>query len=205
MKAITGLVVLLLATLLCRAQQSGQKAETKDKAPDYYPLKVGNKWHYLVVLGNGRKVVFLHQITKVEEVNGKRLARMETVINGEIKNIEQIGVDVAGVFRYRSDDLPITPPACLLKYPVKEGESWTAELKIGDNPVTTNVKVGNIEEVQVPAGKYQAISVRNEMTVDGSPVRITSWYAPEVGMIKQSIERQGGDFNLELMKRETGK
>jgi hypothetical protein len=204
MKAITGLVVVLLATLPCPAQQSSQKAETKDKTPDYYPLKVGSKRHYLVEVGNGRKVVFLYQITKIENIDGKRLARVEMVVNGEIKTTEYIGIDAGGVFRYRTNDVAISPPECILKYPVKEGDTWTAEMKTGDQPGTMTAKTGKKEEVRVPAGKYEAISVTTEMTSAGSRVRIISWFAPEVGIVKQSIEIKSGHIPMELFKFEPG-
>ena len=205
MKSITSLVVVLLATLTCRAQEPVQKAEPPHKTPDYYPLKVGNKWHYLVVLSNGRKVVFLHQITKIEDVDGKRMARVETVVNGEIKSTEQICANADGVFRYRTDDVPYTPPACILKYPVKEGETWSAKLKIGDMPADVSSKSGSKEEVQVPSGTFQTIPVKTEMLASGSRVKITSWFAPEVGIVRQLIERQAGSVNMELLKFEAGK
>jgi hypothetical protein len=205
MRAIAGFVFVLLATLPCLAQQSGQKAETQDKTADYYPLKVGNKWHYLVVLGNGRKVVFLYQITRIEDVDGKRLARVEMVVNGEIKATEQIGVDASGVFRHRYHEIPISPPACILKYPVKEGETWKSEMKVGDQPATMIAKTGIREEVKVPTGTYQAIPVVIDRAEDKARTRITSWYAPDLGLVKQSIEMQGGNINMELLKFEPGK
>jgi hypothetical protein len=201
MRAIAGFVVVILATLSCR----GQEAKSPDKPADYYPLKVGNKWHYLVELGNGRKVVFLYQIVKIENVDGKRRARVEMVVNGEVKGTEHIGVDGAGVFRYRINEQPISPPACLLKYPVKEGETWTTETKVGDQPVTMSAKTGIHEEVQVPAGKYRAISVKTDRTENGIPVRVTSWFAPDVGMIKQLVEMRAGNIKMELLKLEPGK
>ncbi len=205
MKAIAGLVVMLVAALPCQAQQTSPKAETKEKTPDYYPLKIGSKRHYLVEVGNGRKVVFMYQIAKVENTDGKRLARVEMVVNGEVKSVEEIGIEGGGIFRYRTNDVPISPPECLLKYPVKAGETWTAETKTGDQPGTLRASTGNKEEVEVPAGKYQAISVKTEMTSSGSRVRITSWFAPDVGIVKQMIEMQSGQITMELLKLEPGK
>jgi hypothetical protein len=204
MRAITGFVV-LLATVPGLAQQPEKKAETQDKPADYYPMKVGNKWHYLVELGNGRKVVFLYQIAKIDTVDGKQRARVEMVVNGEVRGTEQIGVEDGGVFRYRINEIPISPPACLLKWPVKEGESWTTEMKLGDQPVTMSAKAGTREELKVPAGTYRAISVAIDKIEGASRARITSWFAPKVGIVRQSIEMQGGNINMELMKFENSK
>ena len=168
-------------------------------------MKVGNKWHYLVELGNGRKVVFLYQIAKIEDVDGKQLARVEMVINGEIRGTEQIGVDAGGVFRHRINHIPMSPPACLLRNPIKEGETWKAEIKLGDEPVSMTAKTGIHEEVKVPAGTYRAISVAIDKKEGGTQARITSWFAPGVGIVKQSIVMQGGNITMELMKFENSK
>ena len=46
----------------------------------------------------------------------------------------------------------------------------------------------DIEEVEVPAGKFTAIRVESEVSV-GSPIpllrfKLTEWYAPGVGLVK---------------------
>jgi hypothetical protein len=209
MRAITGFVVVLLVTLPSSAQETGRKVEVQAKTPDYYPLKAGSKWHYVGELSNGRKFMFLCQVSKIEEDAGKRLVRVETIVNGGLMSAERVYVDAGGVFRDQTDGSPVSPPECLLKYPVKEGESWTSKFKNGDESVTVEAKAGKLEEVQVPAGKYRAIAVQSEMTGSESTVRVTTWFAPGVGIIKQSIENQGArrgfQVKRELAKYEDGK
>ena len=53
------------------------------------------------------------------------------------------------------------------KIPVKEGQSWTTDTKVGDQQLTMTGRQGRNEEVQVPAGKYQAVTAVVETTVDG--------------------------------------
>ena len=45
----------------------------------------------------------------------------------------------------------------LVKYPVKPGDTWEVNHQAGADKVTGTAKVGNFEEVQVPAGRVTAI------------------------------------------------
>jgi hypothetical protein len=205
MRAIISFVAAIVAAVPCSAQEAAKPAENPDKAADYYPTKAGTKWHYVGELNNGRKFLFLCQVAKVEEVDGKPRARVETVVNGQLRSAEQIGTDASGVFRYRSEDAPISPPAPLLKYPVKEGETWTAEFKVGDRPSTLNGKTGKWEKVVVPAGTYQAIPVEIDMKTGDFNVHMISWFVPGVGIIKQTVQNQGFVVKRELHQYEAGK
>jgi hypothetical protein len=205
MKAITGLLLILLASQSGLAQEAAPKAQTRDKAPNYSPLKVGTKWHYQIDVGSGQKVTIVYQITKTETINGKPLAVLEQLINGEVKVTEYVGVETGGVYKYRNNGYDFAPPVCLLKYPIREGSSWETETKLGTKEFTVIGREGPIEEVQVPAGKYQAVSVKIETTVQGNKIITTYWFAPDVGIVKQSSEYQGKSQSMELSKFEEGK
>ena len=205
MKAITGVLVMLLAALSVMAQESATKETTKEKQPDYYPLKVGTKWHYQVDAGGGQKATVVYRIAKIEKVDGKPMAVLEALVNEEVQATEHVGVESGGVYRYRLKSMELSPPVCLLKYPVKEGSSWETETKIGTREITVIGREGGTEEVQVPAGKYQAVSVKIETTVKGNKVSTTYWFAPDVGIVKQSMGIPGRSLNMELVKFEAGK
>ena len=57
----------------------------------------------------------------------------------------------------------------------------------------------------MPAGTYQAVSVKLETTVKGNKVVTTYWFAPAVGIIKESMGIPGGAISMELVKFEEGK
>ncbi len=80
-----------------------------------------------------------------------------------------------------------------------------SETKIGGQQFTVSGREGGTEEVQVPAGKYQAVSVKIETTVNGNKISTTYWFAPEVGIVKQTMGIQGKSINMELLKFEQGK
>ncbi len=199
MKVINGVLVLLVATLPGMAQEAAQKAT------DYYPLKAGSKWNYQVDFGNGQKATVVHQIAKIEDINGKPQAVVEQLINGEVRGTEYVGVDAGGVYKYRYNGVELSPPVCLLKFPIKAGSTWETETKTATQQITIKAEAGAAEEVQVPAGKYQAVSVKIKTKVKGNEVLTTYWFAPEVGIIRESTTIPGATLKMELTKFEAGK
>jgi hypothetical protein len=199
MKAINGVLVLLLAALPGMAQEAAPKAH------DYYPLKAGSKWSYQVDFGNGQKAAVVYQVTKIEDVNGKPQAVVEQLINGEVRATEYVGVDTGGVYKYRYNGVELSPPVCLLRFPIKSGSTWETETKTGTQQITIKAEAGGEEEVQVPAGKYKAVSVKIKTKVKTSEVNTTYWFAPDVGIIRESTSIPGGTVKMELTKFEAGK
>ena len=86
-------------------------------------------------------------------------------------------------------------PICRLRLPARPGDQWVHS----DGGVTYVFTVAGAEEVEVPAGKFKA-AVRVEMEVRyerGASLRITYWYAPEVGLVKSEV---GKDKKQILLK-----
>ena len=162
-----------------------QAPPAKTRLADYYPVRAGSRWTYELDTGNDRKFRMTNQIAKIETIDGKPLARFETVINGMVAGTQHLLSTPEGVFRYRMGDAEISPPLCFLKYPFKEGETWIAEPMIGDEHMKISFKTGRREQVMSLGGKYQAVSVVMEIDVNGNRVKTTSWYAPEVGLVRE--------------------
>ncbi|HVK11989.1 MAG TPA: hypothetical protein VM597_24660 [Gemmataceae bacterium] len=51
--------------------------------------------------------------------------------------------------------------------------------------------LGKEEEVEVPAGKFRAIPVTSDSTRAGQTVKVTSRYAPKIGMVKSEAVING--------------
>ena len=204
MKAITGVVVVLLAALPGWAQAPA-KAQAKAGPPNFYPLKVGTKWHYQVDTGTGPKGTMVNQIAKIENIDGKDLARLESVVNGNVVSTEHLSANNEGVFRNRFNGVEVSPPVCLLKYPPKEGTTWETQTKFGDQQLTVTGREGKTEDVQVPAGKFQSVTAVVEATVSGMKVSTSYWFAEKVGIVKQTLDLGGRTINVELVKFEEGK
>ena len=211
MKGIASLVLILVTAFPGLAQEA--KVQPKDKPPDYYPVKVGTKWEYKVGVDNVQPATVVYRISKIEGTGDKALAVLEQLVNDQVQATEHIGVREDGVYRYRlimksekATTSEFSPPVCLLKYPVKEGSYWETGTKLGTKEFTVIGREGPLEEVEVPAGKYKAIKVKIETTVTGTKVNNTYWFAPEVGLIKQTAEYMPGkSFTMELAKFEEGK
>jgi hypothetical protein len=201
MRWLTGIFIVLATALPSEAQV----AKSKNKLPDYLPLKAGTKWTYDVDAGTGQKVQVTNQIVKIETIDGQSLARMETVVNGNVAATEHLASTPKGVFRHRANGVEVSPPICILKYPYKEGEKWEQETKIGPQEVKISVVSGPSEQVMTTAGKYKAVSIALETNVNGLKIDTTSWYAPDVGLVKQKVLLGDKNITLDLVKFEAGK
>ncbi|MBM4068273.1 MAG: hypothetical protein FJ271_04935 [Planctomycetes bacterium] len=189
---------LLLLPIVC-----GAAAVADEKKTDYYPLKSGAKWHYRVqVGGQERKIVF--HLAKIETIDGQRLGRLETVADGRVVASEHLTSTAKGVFRYRYNGVEVAPPLCLLKYPVKDGDSWDSAFTVGTEKATATCRVGR-EEIEVPAGKFKAVTV--SVTADAANMKVstTYWFVAGMGVVKQTADIGGNAITLELEKLEKGK
>ncbi|MDB5352584.1 MAG: hypothetical protein JWN86_3831 [Planctomycetota bacterium] len=201
MRWSAGILIVLATAFVSEAQTP----KVEKPLADLYPLKVGTKWTYDVDAGNGQKVQVTNQISKLETIDGQSLARMETLVNGNVQTSEHLSATAKGVFRHRANGVECTPAVCILKYPPKEGEKWEETTKIGPQEVKMACVSGPSEEVTTQAGKYKAVSVAVDTTINGVKLESTSWYAPGVGMVKQKVVIGGRTITLELVKFEAGK
>jgi hypothetical protein len=201
MRCLTGLFLLFATALPAPAQAP----PAQKKLPDYYPLKPGTRWTYDLDPGDGRKIRVANQIARIEIIDGKSMARLETVINGRVAVTQHLIGNHEGVFRCRLGEADVSPPICILKYPFKEGETWKAEPMIGRDQSKLSFKSGRHEEVMSTAAKYQAISVGCEINVEGGLVNTMSWYAADIGMVKDTRAFGDKTITMNLVTFEAGK
>ena len=110
-----------------------------------------------------------------------------------------------GVFRHRGNGVELSPPVCLLKYPFKKGDTWESETTLGNQQMKVKAKAVDFEEVTVPAGKYKAVKADGEFAVAGFTANFSYWFAPDVGIVKQTQESNGMKVSFELEKYEPAK
>jgi hypothetical protein len=183
--------------------QSTDKDASTSKIKDYYPLKVGTKWHYQLDPGNGQKVQITSQIGGIESIGGKDLARLEVLANGrKLPATEYLQRTERGVFRVRMNNVEITPPICLIKYPLKEGQSWGGETATGEQRMKVECSEGKSEEINVPAGKYRAVPCTVVVIAGGAKFTNVFWFAEDVGIVKQRTEIGPQVVVMELTKYE---
>lgn len=200
MKRLAVVLALMVAGL------SGQTLAVGDNStpPDYYPLKVGAKWHYRFTAGGGQTGKIMNQIAKLEKIDDQQLARLETVAQGNVVASEHLSNTAKGIYRHRYNGIEVSPPVCILRFPIKQGDSWGGESKVGDQTVKLTSRVGE-EEVEVPAGKYKTIKVQVDGEAAGVKIHTTYYFAAGVGVVKQFADIGGTQVTLDLEKYEAGK
>lgn len=93
------------------------------------------------------------------------------------------------------------PPYLLLRRGTLPGDSWEAEARSGAMADTLRYSVGAEEDVVTPAGRFRAFPVSER----GRTVEYRRWYAPGVGMVKETTTLPDGsplDEKLLVRKRE---
>jgi hypothetical protein len=165
--------------------------------PDYYPLAVGTKWHYRV---DGQSARLTNHVAGIERIGGQPVSRVETRFMGRVIPTEHLANTPEGLYRYRSQGIAITPPLRLLRYPVKEGDTWEDTITSSGQRVQVNCRVGS-EQVTVPAGSYQTVTIDVAMKVGGTTIATSRyWLAAGIGMVKQ-VNQQGGTTSAIELER----
>jgi hypothetical protein len=170
----------------------------------YYPAKVGSKWTYTVE-ANNEKMSAVLQLAKQETIDGQLLYLLNSTLQGQAVGNEHLSLTEKGLFRHRFNGQEIKPPVCLLKFPVKDGESWTQDAAVGEIQLKITCKA-SIEDVTVPAGKFEkAVKVTMETAVSGQNISNIYWYAKNAGIVKQEMNLAGTPVKLELEKLDLAK
>jgi hypothetical protein len=170
---------------------------------EYYPLKAGTEWRYHFDADRVTKT-FEARITKIEEIDGLHLARVDAEVNGAVVATEHLRVTDEGVFRCRYNGSEVTPPVCILKFPIKDGDSWQSENRVGNQEFAVRSTVSH-EAVEVPYGKYEAVKVVVATEQGGQAITSTYWFAPGIGNVKQVMEIGGKKMSFELFEFTLGK
>ncbi|HVU85827.1 MAG TPA: hypothetical protein VHD36_00800 [Pirellulales bacterium] len=188
---------LLLIAAMMTAGWAGRTLAAETNDADYYPLKVGNQWTYDLT-SDGEKSTLVVRIVKEEEVDGVMLYRLEAETDGEISVTEHLRVTDEGVYRCRRNGAQIEPPLCVIKFPIKQGDNWEGEARVGreDFDITGST---TLDEVEVPFGKFSAAKVIITTSENGMKIRSTDWFAPGVGMVKQVMRFGDREMLYELV------
>lgn len=206
MSKYSALVLVVLGASFWVSTVNAQEKSQNEKS--YYPLNAGNKWTYQIESDNIPKgsAKLVNQIAKIEKIDNVSLARLETTAKERIAATEHLSVNEKGIFRHRYNGVEITPPICLLKFPIKKNDSWKTESVTGKEKVKMACK-SDEEEIEVPAGKFKTVKVvlDAEVVDAGIIVSTTYWFASRTGIVKQHVNINGMQFSILLEKFEEGK
>ena len=177
------------------------RAQDKFQESPYYPVKVGDTWTYKIA-GQDQKIQI--KISKHEKVGDVTCAVLEVSVGGNVVATEYVSPQADGVYRLKGMNQDVTPPLRFLKLPPKKGDTWKIDSKVGPLQVKGDCSTEE-GDVTVPAGKYKAMVVKNDLELGGMKVTTTYYFAKDVGMVKQIADINGVNIVLELEKFESGK
>jgi hypothetical protein len=184
----------LLAALGCSPSPT-PPVEVRDS--EYYPLKLGAVWTY-----RGPDHTRTIRVAKHEVIDGTPCALVETLRDGEVVTAEHVYATAEGVFGLTSKGEKLPAPLPVLKLPPTPGRSWRVRFKEGGKTAEGTYVLGR-GTVEVPAGKYEAVTVRGELLEGGvRKMAFTHWFARGVGTVKQVIRLPEGTLTYELEKAE---
>jgi hypothetical protein len=181
--------------------------ETLKDSP-YYPLQVGNTWHYR--LGDNRYVM---RVAKHEKVGDYMCARVEMLIDDKPTAHEHIAVTADGIVRVAYDDRRAEPPILFLKVPPKKDETWKVDSFVGKTDkvpgehVTGTFTEGEVAKLNEPSGSYENVitSTSQDLNANGQRLSFVYYFAKGVGMVKQEIDVAGQKVIVDLEKFESSK
>lgn len=172
--AVVGGWALVVVALVGSGCAKNIEVEDKPRAPtqltEYYPLAVGNTWHYLVNSRADKPV----EVTILKEEGG-------------FFHDSQGGQLMADSFGIRDQK------RYLLRGPLEAGKSWTNVVSVSSTERYQILQVG--VPCEAPAGTFQdcvQVEGRNRVDTDTTLVN-TFTFAPGVGLVRIQVdaEREG--------------
>jgi hypothetical protein len=169
----------------------------------YFPTAVGTKKVMKVTL-RGETGETTETVTKVEEKDGVYTV---TTTDSSSKGWEYTyAVSAEGVVDVTNAGVTSRKPYVILKLPANEGDTWTNEVPVLGDGCRKIHTVGTEVEVEVPAGKYKAITVTTDFVLDVKhSITTKEWYAPGAGMVKRVSVVNGDEIIEELKEFTPGK
>lgn len=178
-------VALLLAAVSVRADQ-------------LLPTGDGTSWEYdstetLTGAPPAHSVVTVRAGKQL--LDGKEVAKLETLSNNVVTKTELVSVDEKGVvcLARGGKDGKITklnPPEPIIAAPLKVGGAWESEGEAAGMKMHQRFTVLAEESVTVPAGKFRAFHLQCK---DSSLMSITldRWFVPGTGFVKEATVVRG--------------
>jgi len=164
----------------------------------YLPMQVGAKWEFQTNKGKA-----VSEITSSESVRGLDCVHLQTTM-GEMEPSEEIiGVSPAGVCRLAYGSTALEPAVLMLKLNPKAGDRWDSEITEGAQKIKGTFSVTE-EDVKVPAGAFHTFCVTGVFQVQGNSVTTKTWYAKNVGIVKQLAQSGANQVTSELTRYTPG-
>jgi hypothetical protein len=177
---------------------------------DLFPTKPGATWTYTGSAGT-QPLQMDAVIVSSKSAGGTTTVVERWSIGGNPVQDETYLVTAAGVSRARSGKggaSVLEPPLPIIKYPMKAGKSWkwegTIATQAGGRSINMkadcSLSVSPKEKVKCGAGDIEAFRVDVKMNIysEGKSMQVPNsyWFAPGIGLIKQSTQLQANGKSL---------
>jgi hypothetical protein len=177
MRRICFAIVSILAAVLLTGCKSTLKT--------YYPLKQNATYHFEASGGDALVPRFVDvTILPSRDLKGRRVTPRRNTFTGLPSNMvflaeDENGISIVGIQNINSDEPTIfSTPSYVIKTPILLGASW-------ESPSWKATIESVSDDVTVPAGSFsKCVRIKRTTATGGNTVETTSWYAPEVGTVK---------------------
>src|SRR6516162_1760475 len=195
-----GRFFLCTLALFLLAAPSGRGQQQKDES--FFPLKLGSKWQY-----KSREEKVVVEVAKVEDLEitrdkkkvKEKLLYTLKITSGGRELTEQVAVLPDGVYRFSVGGKDISPPLCILKFPIKKPDSWPVDSVCNEMPFK-GVFTCDEADIKVPAFKDTYKAVRTSFK--NPRMSFEYYFAPGYGIVMQRIQVGNNKVLLELEKFE---
>jgi hypothetical protein len=198
-------LAIVLVPLACLPLMAAPLTKDREKAAPFLMTKEGDT-KVSEIAGNSVTEV-TEVVTEVERKGETIRVTTRQQVHGGGHTDRTFEASDKGVFLVAVGGKDLPDPRPDLRLPAKAGDAWTwREEAPLFAPAKFTWTVGKWEEVDVPAGKFQALRVELELESGRPPARTgTYWYAPGLGVIKSVLNTSTGVQTTVLKSFKPGK
>lgn len=171
------------------------------------PIAEGTTWNYELVqikpsgsldlTEPDEKETFAvtYRLGASQKVDNKDLSRLEIYRGEELESIDLIAIEEPGIICPARLDakgavVKLVPPQTMVPAALAKGARWKFDGTIGETKVNQDYEIAGQEDVDVPAGKFQAWRIHCEQTLP-APASIDRWFVPGTGFVKVATVVKG--------------
>jgi len=171
-------------------------AQTGKDADGYFPTKPNTTWTYKA----GDQTVTVKVGDKLVKFNNEDCVKLETWVGGKEVASELYSIKPDGVYRVKVKDDKIDPAIKVLQLPIKKGEAWKFNSKVGTQTVSGEFKIKDDKEKLTVSGKeYETVAVEGiELDVAGTKTNVKLWLAKDKGIVKLNYKIADAETTLEM-------
>jgi hypothetical protein len=164
------------------------------------PTAEGTTWNYILVQekitdsldldepNELEKISVTYRIGGTEKIDDRELHRLEIYRDDSLDSVDLVAIDEHGIIcpdrnTANGSVVKLVPPQTMLATPLEKGKKWGFNGTVGDKKVSQDYEIADQEEIEVPAGKFNAWRIHCEQTRP-APATIDRWFVPGVGFVK---------------------